>query len=420
MYVSVNEAIRRAPPVVWLGIGSVTHHIEVPCVPLAHPKSAFLHMPQFSSTARGIVLLGATVVLALPAAAQSTKTPKYSNEFLNLGVGARALGMGKVQVSLADNATAGYWNPAGLANQTAKYDGVLMHSELFSGVVKNDYAAFSMPLDANSAIGASVMRLGVDNIADTRNLINEYGYVDYSRIEYFSVADYALLVSYARKIGSVEGLSVGANGKIIYRNIGKFANGYGFGIDAGLQYNHKGWNLGLMARDITTTFTQWSINADEYQKGISSTIANGDDPIPTNSAEITLPRFVLGAGRRFALPKEFSALVAVDLEATTDGERNTPISTKAGSVDPRVGLELGYKNLVFLRGGAGNYQKIQDFAAAPGVTPGSSWKGQYSLGAGVAISGLRVDLALSRLAVEKLGSASQTNSLIVSLGYSFK
>ena len=377
-------------------------------------------MPQFSSTARGIVLLGATVVLALPAAAQSTKTPKYSNEFLNLGVGARALGMGKVQVSLADNATAGYWNPAGLANQTAKYDGVLMHSELFSGVVKNDYAAFSMPLDANSAIGASVMRLGVDNIADTRNLINEYGYVDYSRIEYFSVADYALLVSYARKIGSVEGLSVGANGKIIYRNIGKFANGYGFGIDAGLQYNHKGWNLGLMARDITTTFTQWSINADEYQKGINSTIANGDDPIPTNSAEITLPRFVLGAGRRFALPKEFSALVAVDLEATTDGERNTPVSTKAGSVDPRVGLELGYKNLVFLRGGAGNYQKIQDFAAAPGVTPGSSWKGQYSLGAGVAISGLRVDLALSRLAVEKLGSASQTNSLIVSLGYSFK
>ncbi len=56
---------------------------------------------------------------------------------------ARALGMGKVQVSLADDATAGYWNPAGLVNQKTKYDGVLMHSELFSGIVKNDYAAFS-------------------------------------------------------------------------------------------------------------------------------------------------------------------------------------------------------------------------------------------------------------------------------------
>ena len=377
-------------------------------------------MPQFSSAACGLLLLGVSVALALPAAAQSTKTPKYSNEFLNLGVGARALGMGKVQVSLADDATAGYWNPAGLANQTHKYDGVLMHSELFSGVVKNDYAAFSMPLDDKSAIGVSVLRLGVDNIADTRNLINEYGYIDYSKIEYFSVADYALLLSYARKVSSVEGLSVGANGKIIYRNIGKFATGYGFGIDAGVQYNHKGWNLGLMARDITTTFNAWNINSAEYRKGINSAVAIGKDSIPKNSTEITLPRFVLGAGRRFNLPKQFSALLAVDLEATTDGRRNTPISTKGVSVDPRVGLEIGYKNLVFLRGGAGNYQKIQDFAVNSNGTYNSSWKGQYTLGAGVAVSGLRIDLALSRLAVEKLGSASQTNSLIVSLGYGFK
>ncbi len=377
-------------------------------------------MLHFSSAARGLLVGVATAALALPAAAQSTKTPKYSNEFLNIGVGARALGMGKVQVSLADDATAGYWNPAGLANQTHKYDGVLMHSELFSGIVKNDYAAFSMPLDDKSAIGVSVMRLGVDNIADTRNLINEYGYVDYSKIEYFSVADYALLLSYARKVGRVEGLSVGANAKIIYRNIGKFAHGYGFGIDAGLQYNHKGWNLGLMARDITTTFTQWTINADEYRKGVNSPVAIGNDAIPTSSAEVTLPRLVLGVGRRFELPKEFSALVAVDLETTTDGQRNTPIATKVVSVDPRLGVELGYKNLVFLRGGAGNYQKIQGFAPSSSGAYTSSWKGQYSLGAGVAVSGLRVDLALSRLAVEKLGSTSQTNSLIVSLGYGFK
>jgi len=377
-------------------------------------------MVYISSVVRGLLFLGATAALALPATAQSTKTPKYSNEFLNIGVGARALGMGKVQASLADNATAGYWNPAGLVNQVHKYDGVLMHSELFSGVVKNDYAAFSMPLDDKSAVGVSVMRLGVDNIADTRNLFSEYGYLDYSKIEYFSVADYALLLSYARKLGTVEGLSVGANGKIIYRNIGKFAHGYGFGVDAGVQYNHKGWNLGLMARDITTTFTQWVFNADEYQKGPSGGVANANDPIPTGRAEITLPRFVLGAGRRFELPKQFAALVAVDLEATTDGQRNTPISTKAVSVDPRLGVEVGYKNLVFLRGGAGNYQKIQGFAANSSGTYDSSWKGQYSLGAGVAISGLRVDLALSRLAVEKLGSASQTNSLIVSLGYGFK
>jgi hypothetical protein len=345
------------------------------------------------------------LLLAAGAAHAQTNTPKYSNEFMNLGAGARSLGMGKVQVSLATDATAGYWNPAALTNLTAKYDGVLMHSELFSGVVKNDYAAFAMPLDDKSVIGATLLRTGVDNIADTRLLINQYdGSIDYSRITYFSVADYALLLSYARKLGP-EGLSVGANAKLIYRNVGSYANAYGFGIDAGVQYNHKGWRLGLMARDITTTFNAWSVDADKFK----ASAAVGDQ-IPVNSTEITLPRLVLGAGYQFTLPAQFTALVAADLEATTDGERNTLVRSKTVSVDPRVGLEVGYHNLVFLRGGVGNYQKISNFDRT------EQWKGQYSLGAGVAFSGLRVDLALSRLALDE---TSNVNSLIVSLGYGF-
>ncbi|WP_223650530.1 PorV/PorQ family protein [Hymenobacter psoromatis] len=360
-------------------------------------------------TTRRWWLLGLSAGLGLaaaPAARAQTNTPKYSNEFLNLGAGARSLGMGKVQVSLADDATAGYWNPAALTNIKAKYDGVLMHSELFSGVVKNDYAAFAMPLDEKSAIGVTLLRSGVDNIADTRSLINEYGYIQYDKITYFSVADYALLLSYARKLGP-EGLSIGGSAKVIYRNVGSYANAYGFGIDAGVQYNHKGWRLGLMARDITTTFNAWSIDADKFR---ATTIPG--EAIPTNSTELTLPRLVLGAGYQFKLPSQFTALVAADLEATTDGQRNTLLSAKPVSVDPRLGVEFGYRALAFLRGGVGNYQQITNFDMQ------KQWKGQYSLGAGVAISGLRVDLALSRLDVGVQGGASsQTNSLIVSLGY---
>ena len=369
-------------------------------------------MTKLSPATRRFLFAGLTAACALPAAAQTTKTPKYSNEFLAIGVGARALGMGKVQVSLADDATAGYWNPAGLTNQKHKYDGVLMHSELFSGVVKNDYAAFSMPVDDQSAIGVSLVRLGVDNIADTRALINEYNYIDYSKITYFSVADYAVLLSYARKIGNVEGLSMGVNGKFIYRTVGNFADAYGFGFDAGLQYRRNGWQTGLMVRDITTTYNTWAINAEEYQRGLGN--ANINDPIPKNSTEITLPTIVLGVGRKFTLPKQFSALVAADLETTTDGQRNTLVSSKVLNIDPRLGVELAFKDLVFLRGGAGNFQQIENFNCE------QQWRGQYSVGAGVAFSGLRVDLALSRLAVEKLGSTNQTNSLIVSLGYGFR
>jgi hypothetical protein len=347
------------------------------------------------------VVLGLAATFGVHA---QTNAPKYSNEFLNLGAGARSLGMGKVQVSLATDATAGYWNPAALTNLQARYDGALMHSELFSGVVKNDYATFAMPLDDKTVVGATLLRSGVDNIADTRALINEYGQIQYDRITYFSVADYALLLSYARKLGP-EGLSVGANAKLIYRNIGSYANAYGFGIDAGVQYNHGGWRLALMARDITTTFNAWSIDSDKFK---ATTTPN--EVVPTNSTELTLPRLVLGVGYQFKLPAQFTVLVATDLEATTDGQRNTLVSAKPVSIDPRVGLEIGYRNLVFLRGGAGNYQKITNFDEQ------QQWKGQYSLGAGVAFSGLRVDLALSRLALDESASV---NSLIVSLGYGF-
>ncbi|MBD2716327.1 PorV/PorQ family protein [Microvirga sp. STR05] len=357
------------------------------------------------------LLLGVSgaLTLAPQVASAQDSTPKYSNEFLNIGVGGRALGMGKTQVSLAQDATAGYWNPAGLLSQKTKYDAVLMHSELFSGIVKNDYAAFSMPLDDQSAIGISAVRLGVDDIADTRDLINEYGYIQYDRIRYFSVADYAVMLSYARRIGNIEGLKVGANAKVIYRNIGEFANAWGFGIDAGMQYDKGNWRLGLMARDITTTVNAWSINSERLRP-----VAGDSTDIPANSTEITLPRFVLGVGRLIQLPGEFTALAAVDLEMTTDGQRNTLISSKAVSIDPRAGLEIGYKNLVFLRGGVSNIQQVKAF------TGSDEWKVQPSLGVGVALSGLRLDVALSQLAIEKLGGRSQTNNIIVSLGYGIK
>jgi hypothetical protein len=367
-------------------------------------------MLHFSTIAKLLLGTSLTLGLAASAAGQSKDvTPKYSNEFLNIGVGGRALGMGKVQASLANDATAGYWNPAGLVNLKNKYDAVLMHSELFSGIVKNDYAGFAMPLDDKTTIGASIVRVGVDDIANTLELVNSYGYIDYNKITYFSVADYALLLSYARKIGNVEGVSVGVNGKIIYRNVGDFANAYGFGIDAGVQYNHGNWRLGLLARDITTTFNAWQINTEAFKSS-----ANVGVPTPKNGNEITLPRFILGVGRSFQLPGQFTALAAADFDITTDGKRNTLVSSSFASIDPHAGVEVGYNNLVFLRGGVSNIQQID-----ASISGEKEWTVQPSLGVGVMLSGLRLDLALSRLAVEKLGGTN-ANSIIVSLGYGFK
>lgn len=65
-------------------------------------------------------------------------TPKYSNEFMNIGVSARSFGMGFTGVSFTNDVTAGYWNPAGLNDLEADHQMVLMHSSYFGGLANYD------------------------------------------------------------------------------------------------------------------------------------------------------------------------------------------------------------------------------------------------------------------------------------------
>ncbi|HPE40475.1 MAG TPA: hypothetical protein PLI77_05235, partial [Bacteroidales bacterium] len=157
------------------------------------------------------------------------QTSKYSNEFLSLGVGARALAMSNAMTSLTDDVNAAYWNPAGLTRLDKKYQLSLMHSEYFAGIAKYDYAGIAYKIDDKSAVALSYLRFGVDQIMNTTDLIDNQGNVDYNRISYFSAADNAFLISYARNLGGVEGLSVGANAKVIRRTLGNFAGAWGFG-----------------------------------------------------------------------------------------------------------------------------------------------------------------------------------------------
>jgi hypothetical protein len=345
------------------------------------------------------------LVWSAGASAQGLTAPKYSNEFLSIGVGGRALGMGNVQSAIVKDATAGYWNPAGLLKMHNKHNVMLMHSELFAGIVKNDFGTYATPLDSASALAVSVIRMGVDDIADTRRLKNEYGYIQYDSIKYFSIADYAFLLSYARKSNLIEGLSLGANAKIIYRNVGDFANAWGFGIDAGAQLERNNWQFGLMGRDITTTFNAWSNNMDEVKLIQDADSAN---KLTENSIEVTLPRLIAGVGRNFQVTDKFKVLAAVDLDFTFDGKRNVLLGSDFVSIDPHAGLELGYNKVLFVRGGVNNLQKFKD------VHGKESWKVQPNFGVGVAHSGLTLDLALSRIA-----DSSNLSSVIVSLGYVF-
>ena len=158
-------------------------------------------------------------------------TPKYSNEFLSIGVGARALGMSNSVVSNVSDGTSAYWNPAGLLGIKDKYEVSLMHSEYFAGIANYDYLGFAMPIDTLSHLSFSLIRFGIDDIPDTRFLYDANGAINYDNIRFFSAADYAFVFSYARKVPILGGIRVGANFKVVHRNVGDFANAWGFGLD---------------------------------------------------------------------------------------------------------------------------------------------------------------------------------------------
>lgn len=280
---------------------------------------------------------------------------KYSNEFLNLGVGARALGMANANVSSVNDVTAGYWNPSGLLYQKSDLQLGLMHSEYFAGISKYDFLSGSKRIDSNSVAGITFLRFGTDNIPNTLDLVDANGNVDYSRIKSFNVVDAAVLLSYARNIPKLKGVKLGGNFKIIRRRIGEFGGAWGFGLDAGAMYDYKKWRFAAMGRDITGTFNAWSYNLTDDQK---NTFAITGNEIPTNSVEVTVPKLILGASRTFLFWKDkISVLGEVNFVNTFDGKRNTVIKTNTWSMEPMFGTEIGYQRFIFLRAGIGNIQK---------------------------------------------------------------
>lgn len=337
-----------------------------------------------------------TLFFALCVTTSLAQWRKYSNEFLNIGAGARGLAMGSAQVSSVSDGTAGYWNPAGLANVKDAPNVNIMHAEYFSQIGKFDYASIALPLAGNKrTLGITALRFAVDDIPNTLFLVEPDGTINYNNITAFSSADYAFLISFAQRIRESENknLQFGVNAKVIHRSVGKFAKAWGFGLDAGLQFKKDRWHLGIAGRDITTTFNAWSFTFTEKEKE-ALYLTNND--IPVKSTELTAPRLVLGIGRDFPISKKVNILAEANFDLTFDGKRNTVVSADPVSVDPKLGLECSFNKVFYLRAGINNFQ--QALADGDTLNQKKVWIYQPSAGAGFQIQNVRIDYAFTNLA----------------------
>ncbi|HTL09628.1 MAG TPA: PorV/PorQ family protein [Chitinophagaceae bacterium] len=339
------------------------------------------------------LLIGLTLLLSFAVNAQFRK---YSNEFLNIGAGARGLSMGSAQIASVNDATSGYWNPAGLVNIKEQPQAALMHAEYFAGIGKYDYGTLAIPMNGGKrTFGISLLRFAVDDIPNTIFLVQPDGTINFDNITTFSSADYAFMFSLAQqiKVKKKHNLNVGINAKIIHRKAGDFATAWGFGFDAGIQYEHRNWKLGLMARDITTTFNAWSYNLNESIREVFYLTKN---EVPVRSTELTAPKLIAGGAYKFKINNAVSLLTEANVDFTFDGRRNTVISSKAVSIDPKLGLEASVKDVFFVRAGINNFQKALDESDSSNTK--KVWIYQPSIGAGFRISNVQIDYAFTNLA----------------------
>lgn len=207
-----------------------------------------------------VLLLGVTMVLGTSLTAREvTKTGTTAAPFLNIDVGARAVGMGGAFVSVADDITAMYWNPAGLA-QLTQSEALFSYTQWIADVTFN-YAAFTAPLGNAGVFGVNATFLSMDEMERTTEAYPE------GTGEKFSAGSYAFGLCYARNL--TDRFAIGANIKYIYEKIYHCAaTGMAFDIGTMFTTQFEGLKIGMsisnfgtkMSMDGRDLFTQVDVN----------------------------------------------------------------------------------------------------------------------------------------------------------------
>ncbi|MBY5958809.1 PorV/PorQ family protein [Membranicola marinus] len=338
-----------------------------------------------------IVKLWLGLLVFFGASSHSLAQQIYSNDFLNIGVGARSLAMGRAVVSTETSIQAAYWNPANLSTGDGPMQLSAMHAIWFAGVVNYDYlgTGFKLGSDGKSYGAVSMIRMGIDDIPNTLHLYGPDGRINYANIRSFSVADYAFLFTYGRQLGDSD-WRVGGNVKVIRRVLGSFAKSWGGGLDLSVAYSGEDFRFGAVLRDATSTFNAWSYSFTSDEIEILHNLGN---TVPESAQEVIRPSLSTGVSYKYNMNENLDATVALDADVTFDGRRNTLINTDGMSIEPHIGIELSSRNILFLRTGISSIQrrkKINNPTA-------NEYFIQPNMGIGLQLGRIGIDYALAFL-----------------------
>jgi len=295
------------------------------------------------------------ICLALLFSPSASHGAKYAGEFMALGGGARAMGMGGAFIAVANDATTTFWNPAGLVDVSSSperpgsWEAVLMHAEQFGNLIDSNFFSAAFPIKpGESAWGMSIIHMGIpdipvillkpgmitnsdgDDIYEPHNPQPEGLNLSAGDISYESANDVAAVFSYAQRFTFG---SAGANVKIIRSDQITGVTSLGIGLDLGLLKRDvwKDLAMGVKLQDATGTYIGWS----------------------TGEREFIYPALKLGCAYPFRFEGMGSTLVlAVDGDFRYENRRGAAqFWLGSASADFHFGAEVLIRDIVALRGG---------------------------------------------------------------------
>ncbi len=289
---------------------------------------------------RIIYILVMLLFFVLYAPAQSggdvTNVATTSAPFLEIGVGARAIGMGGAFVATANDVSALYWNPSGIARQHRPAI-IFVHTNWIADV-SFDYAGAIVPLGRAGTLGASITSLSMEDML-VRTVDQPEG-----TGEYFQVNDMAIALSYGFNL--TERFSIGFTGKYVHQKIWK-EGAQGFALDIGTLFT-----TGLNNMRIGASLTNFG--SDLQMTGDDLLVYHDPDPNQLGNNDRIFAEYQT---QKWPLPLNFQAGLAMEV-FQTNSNRLT-VATEAmhpinNTESMHLGMEYAFKELFFLRGGYRN------------------------------------------------------------------
>ncbi|MEA3287781.1 MAG: PorV/PorQ family protein [Candidatus Marinimicrobia bacterium] len=310
-----------------------------------------------------ILILGLVTLLQ----AGFDKVATTAAPFLKMGVGARSMAMGGGFVALSDDASALYWNPAGMTSSPV-VSAIASHNNWLLDIT-HDYVGVIIPGRSNESFGISFTSLTMGD-QPVRTLENPDG----TGLNY-SVMDLAISAGYARQI--TDRLSFGISGKLIQLaahnesaqtmalDIGSILRTDFHGLKIGMALSNFGGDIRFSGRDLI-------INADideningNYESDVD--LRTEDWPLPL-MIRIGISMDLIGTGEAMFL-NEFSRLtLAIDADHPNDGPEHL-----------NIGAEFAVRELVYLRGGYRHNYDQESWTMGAGVRLDLTGLGQVSL-----------------------------------------